>query len=82
MMATEDDPHGFLDDSPFETFEEALRQPPTTPEKERGVCPECESASLRYRPGPTLGPKSSHAGEHLYVCRDCGAEFDETEGGR
>ena len=81
MMAAEDDPFGFLEESQFETFEEALRQPSTTPDEERGVCPDCGSPCLRYRPGPTVAEKSRHAEQELYKCRNCGASFDETEGG-
>ena len=82
MMAAEDDPHGFLEDSPFDTFEEALRQPSTTPDEERGVCPECDSTNLRYRPGATIAANPHHHGGTLYKCRTCEAEFDEPEGGR
>ena len=85
MMATERDPHDLVPNGFYEKWDSiidaSIQAPVDSDPEERGYCPGCGSTNLRYRPGsPGVASAPSHYGGTTYVCRNCGAEFDETEG--
>ena len=73
------DPHGLLEDTPFNSIREAEAEAfGSTNPREHKRCPvaACGSTNLRYKPGGTAAD-CEHKRDGDYQCKDCGEHFDD-----
>jgi len=73
-----EDPHGLLEDTPFDSMREAQRRARRAHVAPEPECPECSSINLRKKQGGTASD-CEHKRDEPYRCAACGEHFWEPE---